>query len=1174
MNILKISTDMQSNLIRELSSDSTVTDMLKRVVNQTAEVLRASACAIFITDPGGETATQLAGTGYQEQFVNISQVPVIAADLVPARPTEEEVLGLTSWILSTGRSFLTQTPEDLKQHPHYSGKHDPEQLPGGELILQTFLGVPLRGLRGEVIGLMKAERRVEAGKTEQPFSINEQITLEMAARVASKCLVYLDIAQQEHSREAIMAKMRWAREVISEATATEGELDSFLDIVVKVVAATMRADSCSIYLIDERKNSLTQRAGSGFQAPKDMIRSYLLPSQEQVEASSEPVGLTAWIAATGQTHYAPNFQELSEHPHHRGKYDKVNFPRRTQTECGAFLGMPLKVGGTTIGVLKVENIARQDRPDERDFSEEARRRVDTLAQDVALATVRFQQQSRARYKVISDAQPTIFDILRGGLDVPKLVKRVVEETAKLFNARACALFLKEGNRLIQPPWAAYGWAAKGPEVRYYNLVEPEAITENPEPDEKVGLTVWIAVTREKFTAWSNLELTQHPHHKGTFDKDNFDLELGERCESFMGVPLLVEDRLIGVLKVETKMKRVDSGQEVFTYFSEQDELVFDLIANSAAIAIENAKLLESQRLAEQIDGETQMLLLDLHKTVQNNWHAADTLKQAAGLLRGKRQRVAKIVDNYAAILQPDFNLGHLEAMLNLIEQYGEFLKESGPVSALYGGFLDALRAASLAEISACCASAPALITPQLLEASFSLSDAAKLLVSIFRQVGAELKDGDAGISSVARASILAYLEEQQKTLGQLPEPEQNILCRIVEQWSRIVAEAPEEYVDIVNPYIAGHALQPEEGTPFFGRQDIFDWVAANLHGAVQNNTLVLHGEPRMGKTSILLQLEKGEMGEPLRTRSEQPVIPIFVDLQALGMSPNAARFLYSIADKVHEHPAINDRIDLSSYDFSGDPSAAFNDFMASVSKMLQNTLAVVMLDEFEVLGDLVNNGKLEPAIYLVLRHQILHLKNVAFLLASSLRPEEPYREDSEIIFNVALHQEVSFLDEQNARDLIVKPVEGEVIYEPAAVDELLFLTNGHPWLLQNLCYHLISKLIGLRKDNYISLGHVDAAADHFTGANSRLAPTFWNRADKTARDMLLELASLTDDGRQGVTRAKLENQLVHSPAEIDQSLSWLKHHHFVEETRSAANETTYRPAIPLFSRWIRRNASL
>jgi hypothetical protein len=57
----------------------------------------------------------------------------------------------------------------------------------------------------------------------------------------------------------------------------------------------------------------------------------------------------------------------------------------------------------------------------------------------------------------------------------------------------------------------------------------------------------------------------------------------------------------------------------------------------------------------------------------------------------------------------------------------------------------------------------------------------------------------------------------------------------------------------LNPYVAGSVLDGEEG--FFGREDILRLVEDELRSPHQN-AVVLYGQRRIGKTSILLQLER------------------------------------------------------------------------------------------------------------------------------------------------------------------------------------------------------------------------------------------------------------------------------------------------------------------------------
>ncbi len=171
MDTLKLSTDLQSDLIKVLGAKSTKRDMLAGIVGRAAEVLKVSrACSIFIIEPDGRTAVQRAGTGYQKKFIDNARCLVMPTEQIPEDPDEYDRLGLTGWILSTGKSFLAHTPKELACHPHRSGEHDPEYLPNDNTLqLQSFLGVPLRDAHGDVLGLIKAERRAEAGKSSKPF---------------------------------------------------------------------------------------------------------------------------------------------------------------------------------------------------------------------------------------------------------------------------------------------------------------------------------------------------------------------------------------------------------------------------------------------------------------------------------------------------------------------------------------------------------------------------------------------------------------------------------------------------------------------------------------------------------------------------------------------------------------------------------------------------------------------------------------------------------------------------------------------------------------------------------------------------------------------------------------------------------------------------------------------
>jgi hypothetical protein len=90
-----------------------------------------------------------------------------------------------------------------------------------------------------------------------------------------------------------------------------------------------------------------------------------------------------------------------------------------------------------------------------------------------------------------------------------------------------------------------------------------------------------------------------------------------------------------------------------------------------------------------------------------------------------------------------------------------------------------------------------------------------------------------------------------------------------------------------NPYVAGGPVQ-EDGI-FFGRKDVLDVVLNTIH----NNSLLLFGERRIGKTSILHRLRHRlkELEHPAAS-----LFPVFVSLQGVP----ERRFFFALAERILE----------------------------------------------------------------------------------------------------------------------------------------------------------------------------------------------------------------------------------------------------------------------------------
>ena len=61
---------------------------------------------------------------------------------------------------------------------------------------------------------------------------------------------------------------------------------------------------------------------------------------------------------------------------------------------------------------------------------------------------------------------------------------------------------------------------------------------------------------------------------------------------------------------------------------------------------------------------------------------------------------------------------------------------------------------------------------------------------------------------------------------------------------------------------------------FRGREDVLDFVLKNISGSYQDRPILLHGQRRTGKTSVLYQLRDHRLPEDY--------IPVYIDMQGLA----------------------------------------------------------------------------------------------------------------------------------------------------------------------------------------------------------------------------------------------------------------------------------------------------
>jgi len=253
--------------------------------------------------------------------------------------------------------------------------------------------------------------------------------------------------------------------------------------------------------------------------------------------------------------------------------------------------------------------------------------------------------------------------------------------------------------------------------------------------------------------------------------------------------------------------------------------------------------------------------------------------------------------------------------------------------------------------------------------------------------------------------------------------------------------------EIKNPYIAGTPIPGPE--MFFGRKDVFAFIRQTMLGHHRDNVLVLYGQQRTGKTSLLYQ-----MG----SRLGPGYLCIFINLHSLALE-GLGGFLWELADHIVDVLHDNYRINLvapSYTQFSTNPRHAFeNEFLSHVWPVVGNRHILLMLDEATRFQEQVKAGKLESDIFEYLRHLMQHYEQLNFLFSLSRGLEELEKEYA-FLFNVALYKKISFLDRDAINALITQPVQNYYAVTPAAQEKIFQITFGHPFYTQLLCHCLFN----------------------------------------------------------------------------------------------------------------------
>ena len=379
-----------------------------------------------------------------------------------------------------------------------------------------------------------------------------------------------------------------------------------------------------------------------------------------------------------------------------------------------------------------------------------------------------------------------------------------------------------------------------------------------------------------------------------------------------------------------------------------------------------------------------------------------------------------------------------------------------------------------------------------------------------------------------------------------------------------------EYTPIANPYLPGTALR-KESPLFFGREELFSFITEHAGTHRQRNVLMLVGQRRTGKTSVLLRLE--EYLPP-------HMVPVYIDCQSLGISPGMPallqEFAWHIADALDARGLELPVAGLA--EWQNDPARLFQrEFLPAARRLLgpEATLLLVF-DEFEAFESMVADGILPRTFFPYMRHLMQHSTGLAFIFVGTRRLEEMSADYWSVLFNIALYRKIDFLSPEAAERLICEPVSPHIIYDDLALDKILRVTAGHPYFLQLVCYTLV-KQANQKRTGYVTISDVNTALDEMLRLGEVHFAYLWQRSTHAERAVLAAAAHLMDRNEPLHPEVFVDYLQTFSieldPAEVTAALNSLVERDIMREV-TEEGKALYVLRIGLVGLWVAQNKSL
>ncbi|HSA30339.1 MAG TPA: GAF and ANTAR domain-containing protein [Candidatus Omnitrophota bacterium] len=375
---------------------------------------------------------------------------------------------------------------------------------------------------------------------------------------------------------------------IVELVSSELDLSRSLNEVVSIVNEFTRADSVFIYLFDRQHKNLTLMASK-------------IPHKKELGVihirSGE--GITGWVAQQNKP------VAIAENAYQDKRFKGFDVLPEDQYE--AFLSVPIVYKGKVSGVINVQH----KKPHE--YADEMVNLINMIAKQVGGVFEHAFLFEEIKTKASQfDKLVKVSESITSQAYLDEILNLIVVVTAEILNSKICSIMLLD-------------------EKKHEELVIRATQSLSQEYKQKPNLKVQGSLLGDVIRNRKPIMVEDVRKEVRYVYRD---LAIKENLTSMVAVPMIVKNKVIGVINVYTQEPH---------HFTEEEINVLQMVANQAAVAVENTSLvseavrakeaLETRKLVERAKG----ILMRLHNLDESTAYrmihkkSMDTCKTMKGI---------------------------------------------------------------------------------------------------------------------------------------------------------------------------------------------------------------------------------------------------------------------------------------------------------------------------------------------------------------------------------------------------------------------------------------------------------------------------------------------------------------------------------------------------------------